>query len=424
MKKFIAKILILGSILSSLVATPVQAERLWSSGAELCSATANVDWTTISVVTNISSGQRTGDCAWGLSPSAQSATARIQAVVAADADEVYARAYVYVNSMPAADECIFYLSDNTVGGEGCVLLQADGDVGLWQNGLTDNTWINISTGAWYRIELYNEFNGTGWAYTVRVDGVEAATQTVATPGTGGAIFIGIGTPTSPWTGTGSGTYDIYIDDISINDTTGSNQNSWAGAGALQYMWVDSDGSIQQGTRQGADSGSNFGQVDEVGTPNNATDYWRIETDNSPFDVGFESAASAGIDSYDTISVVQSGLRLASDTGTATYGWVQALTSNNWANTATGTAETSNTTTWFTHEDDVPRRPELTSYTDPATGSAWTTSGLDSIQQRVYVTDATPDMRVTQMFFIVDYVDGSPPAGGGGAAFPIIFIESD
>lgn len=71
-----------------------------------------------------------------------------------------------------------------------------------------------------------------------------------------------------FSGTSHHSYDIYLDDLAINTTAGSVNNSWCGNGGIILLVPNGAGDTTQLSRGGTDSGNNYGQVDDV--PNNGT----------------------------------------------------------------------------------------------------------------------------------------------------------
>lgn len=72
-------------------------------------------------------------------------------------------------------------------------------------------------------------------------------------------------------GGGNSASFLAFDDLRVNDTSGSVNNSWPGDESILLIKPTAAGDSTQFTRGGADSGNNYGQVDEL-PPNGLTDY--------------------------------------------------------------------------------------------------------------------------------------------------------
>lgn len=68
----------------------------------------------------------------------------------------------------------------------------------------------------------------------------------------------------------SGTFKAF-DDLRVNDTSGSLNNTWCGDESILMLTPNAAGDSAQFSRGGADSGTNYTQVDEL-PPNALTDY--------------------------------------------------------------------------------------------------------------------------------------------------------
>jgi hypothetical protein len=166
-----------------------------------------------------------------------------------------------------------------------------------------------------------------------------------------------------------------------------------------------------GSRGGADSGTDYGQVDEV-TPNDATDYYILDADNDILDVGVENSSVAGIGASDAITLVQVGTRDTNGGGT-TSNRNARLKSQASGTVLSGPNNSLNSSTWWTNArtstNGVAPYP-ITSYVDPQAGGAWTPALLDAMQVGIRASDATPDIWVSTLWALVEYV----PAVGGGS----------
>ena len=378
--------------------------RLWSCGFELQSTTSGVEWDTTTGSPSISTTtKRSGAAALRCNPSAATAFIRHQYSSGEPTADFYIRFYLYIATAPASLSKILFLYDTSwFDNVASIRINSDRTLELWDdhNNVqlgSDSSALNI--GQWYRIELFVDGNGSGNcdALTARIDGAQFATGTIS-----GIVSqpnrLDIGAVSSQ-------TSDLYFDDIAINDSTGSNQNSWPGEGKIVHLYPNAAGDNAMGNSGPTTGQTAYTMVDEKPTPNDATDYWELINNNDILDVSCEASSTAGIGSSDTITLVQVGIRHRAET--ASSGSLKPrIKSQSGGTVASGTTFTHNDTTWRTNGDAAPRNYKLTSYTDPQAGGSWTPSLLDTMQIGVTAPDATPDMWVTSLWALVEYVPAS------------------
>ncbi len=154
---------------------------------------------------------------------------------------------------------------------------------------------------WYCFEIHMVIHATFGVIQVKQDGstIIDLTGTEETPlntagGTGGISAVslggGIGNPAGYYQGHG------YFDDIAINDTTGTTNNSWPGRGGIYPMIPSGAGALTQFT---PDSGDNHARVSDV-PPDDDTSY----VESAVLDTS-DLYATAGVTPTDgTVSAVQ------------------------------------------------------------------------------------------------------------------------
>jgi len=261
------------------------------------------------------------------------------------------------------------------------------DIGIVQVG-GDSAILALDT--WYWINL-TFINGTA-VLTAKIDGASFASG----PITAGGIEVldhGIGISTAA-------TGEFWYDDHVFNDQTGANETGEPGDQKIIICKPNAAGDSANGSRGGADSGSDFGQLDED-PPNDATDYYILDIANDRIEVNCE-AASLFIGANDTVKAVQPVVRHRAESA-ALMSYAATIKSQALGTRQTGNTITHNDATWKTNGDVLPRLPSLTSYTDPQGGGAWTTALLDTAQPGVIAIDATPDVWITSLAFLVAYV---------------------
>lgn len=401
---------------------PADAARLWSSGCELQgdspgNATDGMeflfaDGTSADSTQIIASTKRSGlsSCA-AIRSTTGWASFYNEFLVTALPGPFYLRFYLYISAMPAEDaEIAVY--ENADDNRSALILNSDGTLDIRSSDdstVLDSDTTVLSTGTWYRIEYKYDDNST---VQVRLDGSEILSAT-ADGANVQAIRFGL-CATGLVAGVACGgdfltTGTLYFDDIAINDSTGGSQNSWPGAGSVVHMQPDG-----AGDNSGCTAGS-YASVDEV-SPDDASTICTLTTDGGGdiLDTTAESSSNAGIDSYDTVTLVQVGVREAA-ASTASESWRARVKSASGGTTSSGAITSHDDVTYRSNGADyglIAQNYTLTSYTDPTTGIAWTPTGtnsLDSMQIGITSTDASPDINLSTLWALVEYVDGSPPA---------------
>jgi len=364
--------------------------RIWSSGFELQSVTSGVEWDTTTGSPAIDTTiKRSGTASLLINAASESLAHRFRADAAT---KYFIRFYLYITSLPAFTVTIcdsgdgFYMPiDMRLTSGGVLQMFDDEDIQIG----SDSPALSIST--WYRIEISYDDSNVNNLVTARIDGVDFVTDEIGPDvANGGVARFGTLNAVAA---------TFYIDDIAINDTSGSYQNSWPGAGSIVHMHPNAAGDA-------AATAGIFADIDEV-TPDDATSYIEVDT-AIPANYNFESSADRGIGALDTITLVQAGTRQRPETA-ASAAWTPQIKSQSGGTTESGTSTTHNDTTWKTNGDVLPRVYKLTSYVDPQAGGAWTPALLDTMIVGVNVTDATPDLWFSTIWVLVEHVPAAPPA---------------
>lgn len=384
--------------------------RLWSCGFELQSATSGVEWdTTTGAPTIDNTTVRSGLASLRCNPAAT--TAYIQHTFQADTvNTTYHRFYLNLATAPAATIKVWqYLdSGNSVGfslniTNGRVLQMVNDAAGVTV--LASSSALNASQ--WHRVEVKIVDSATTIAQMeLLVNGAVVSSQTGLTGlNGGGRIRIGACTGTS--------SPNLYLDDLAINDTSGSLQTLYPGDGKITHMQIDTSGDSTQWQDQAsaAQGTASFLNVDEV-SPDDATTYNK-RTTNTPAttpidDWATENALSAGIKPADTITLIQVGVRAGAISATATARSIKTRVKSAPGGSVTASATTAvNVNGWTTHKASSPKIPQLTSYTDPTTGAPWQATGTNSLDnmQIGYQADVSSanEIRISALWALVEYV---------------------
>ena len=104
--------------------------------------------------------------------------------------------------------------------------------------LTNVGQITLLASNWHRMEVYFKADATTGAYEVKMDGVSILSDTGLNTGTSGINSI-------KFYQEDDDAATVKYDDIAINDTTGSVNNSWCGAGTIVALKPNGAGNYSQ-----------------------------------------------------------------------------------------------------------------------------------------------------------------------------------
>ncbi len=220
------------------------------------------------------------------------------------------RAYLNFTNLPGATVAVLRFSQHY-----SARVTSAGKVQFWDDttGLQvgSDSAATLSTGTWYRFEIQIVCGATTFTSAeLRLDGTTVASDgATAHVWASGQFRVG-------WLVTGAGTNKVlYIDDVAINDDTGSSQTSWCGDGKVVLLVPISDNARDAKWTGGAGgttnlwdavnntppaglvsaSATNTSQIEHAGTAAGTTD---------KYDANLTTYTTAGIASGDTINLVQ------------------------------------------------------------------------------------------------------------------------
>lgn len=334
----------------------------------------------------------------------------------------YLRFYIYVSSSPSESTVAALLS-----GTGAIVAEVtiSGNVLTLYNQAGSHTVLSsnaITTNEWHRVEVvYDTSLGAGLGIIqMAVDGGDLGGTTTASQTTGTkTLRLGGNLNVTESSGT------WYFDDIALNDPTGTAQSNLPGEGRVVHLWPNGDGDADTActrssgstTPTGTDRGSNYlqlGATYDKPSPNDATDFLLLTANNSEVLVDCEASSVPGIATTDKIKLVQVGGRIAAASGTATN-WIPEIESQAAGTKSTGATTVVNTTSFSTHDDTATTAQyKLTSYADPQGGGPWTPALLDTMQIGSLGTDGNPDMLITALWALIEYVNPVLVAAGSVA----------
>ncbi|MCX5285677.1 hypothetical protein [Streptomyces sp. NBC_00198] len=384
--------------------------RMWTCGFELQSTSAEFGVNSGAVVTGSPSisttVHRAGTASLRSNPTAATAFVEHQLTSGVVMRTMH-RLYLRVDTLPDTATNVYGIGQSGYF-PGLLRLQTDGTLVL-RDGFTETTLTGTSAplnlGQWYRIELdYTDVDNGGViasgisAFRGYLDGALFA-DTLCSNITGfSRIRMGVQL---------AATTDIYIDDVAVNDTSGSAQTGLPGPGSVVHLRPDSAGDNNLwATAVGgtAGTGNNWGRTSER-PPDDATTYNQTSVSGTTTidDYNVESSTTGGIAAGDAITLVQVGGRVASSATTAAS--IVYRVKGQAAGTVleSGSVSVANTS-WSVHSGVSPRPYQLTAYTNPQTGAPWSPATLETMQVGVRGdVSQTTVRRVSTLWALVDFV---------------------
>ncbi len=267
------------------------------------------------------------------------------------------------------------------GGPGvAVTIQCDGSGNITLLGTTTSSIVaTISTDTWYRADLRATPNATSG---LSIDGGTEQTVTANAVTDMDVLVLGRSLASGP-------AYDAYFDDVLIDDT------AFPGEGEVRTLRPDGDGTY---TAWGDGTGTTFAEVDDD-APGHDSDTTYIKalatSDNTARTFSLTSTATAGVSGAITAAKLVGVCRTEDVTGTSGVG---IRIRNGSTDVNTGTREW--TTTYVGYG--------LIQATDPNTGAAWTTGGLDTAEGGCWAGTIAQAQRATAFWLMVWASGSSPP----------------
>lgn len=378
--------------------------RLWQSGAELNSTTKEGTIASGSVSID-STTKRTGSYSYKTNAAATIANFRYQWSVSNISQSMFYRIYFYISVLPNNEDVIFWCDRTQTDGVIGIYLETNGVLRLYNEAPVTPVQIGsdssaLNTAQWYRLEL--KVDNTTNASTVvnaYIDGVSFASGTVDTSNHGGQAIFG-------WGSRNSLTATYYIDDVGVNDTSGSSQTGLLGAGQIVHLQPNAAGDNNAFTvNVGGTAGqaNNYTRVQEV-TPDDATSY-NADLIVNNLDDFKQTATPSSIASGDTINVVMVGVRFAGAlaAGDATFKVRMKKASAGTVSTSGGITPSS--TSWKTNQVVVPTNNyPLVLYQDPDAVN-WTKATLDTSQIGYGIS--TGNTNAAQISTVWTSIDSTP-----------------
>lgn len=366
--------------------------RLYQSGFELNSTTASVEYLgnngTQSIVTTT---LLSGSYASLHNPSGATSNRLYTFAATAQTALYYVREYIYITTAPSSQVDILKFVNSSAQNKISIRLNTNRTLQAYNE--EDSATIGSASSAlslnrWYRLELKVDTT-TLSATTVDalLDGSSFVSSTANLAAGINRIVIGSNVVTT--------TYSIFLDDIAINDSSGSFQNSWPGQGKIIHLRPNAAGDNTAWT--GA-----YTDVDEV-TPDDTTTKLSSNTLDQIEDMNIDSPSMMG--DQDTVNVVAVGVRYNGVGASLNASFVLRIKAS-----ASGTVEESSAiaptnATWVTNANAEPRNYTLVLYDLPgASTTAWTKNDLEQAQIGVRLSaTSTNAAQVSTLWASVDYV---------------------
>lgn len=395
--------------------------RVAMTGAEWQSVTAGVELNTVSGALQIDTTTKYGGSASYEVSGAIGAGAAIEgALPAVSLATLYAKLHIYIDSMTSspAEDIVCYWSFVTSGGVNIFSVQFYNDSGtLHMTGYINdfatnvlNTTTDVAFDQWMRIEVHFDTSPADGSevFTIRLNGsdVYSSSALTFTNKTVGLInfggFNGSG-------GSDSGTV-AYFDDIIVNNTSGSFNNTWVGDEKIVVA-------VPTGAGDNAATTGIYSYINEIPPSNTATSgstMIELDTTTAIGDYNMTDSSTLGIDSYDSIKAISVMARVREEAAGASNYTLRIKSASGGTVSASSSVDGGNATVRTNPSGTTAFGRMHISESDPTTGVAWTPTGtnsVDNMQVGAATTDGNPDIWVLTLAAMIGYVDGSPPPAG-------------
>lgn len=391
--------------------------RLTSLGAELQAVVSLMEYTA-GVVTQPgleTSIKRSGSAAWRIVNAAAVEGFRVAHTSAQGS--FFFRFYLYVVTLPSATRVI---GGARITGSLKISIRLTSAGALQLYNSEDSAQVGsdssaISTATWYRVELnYDSTTLASTSCEARLYAASDESSLLWNPS--GTIDLAA-TPTAfgCYTDVADANLDYIVDDLAINDTTTSFENTWCGEGEVICLRPNGAGDNTAWTRGGTDTGANWSQVNEA--PPDSAQYVESNTSGQIDDYEME-ATPAALESTDTINVVHVGVFAAVSDATGADPDIVLRIKSASGGTVEESASLDLNSVTYNGPAPLPTGSDncykLTLYDLPgASTSAWTKSTLDTMQAgiREAVTD-THFARIAALWVMVDHKPGAAASAAG------------
>lgn len=340
------------------------------------------------------------------------------------AADVYGRVYIRINTLPADGGTSAAIVDlmTTGGAAQCFSIQMYNNGTNYSMIVYYNGWAASMNGTfaldadtWYRLEFYYKTSGGAGAdqIVIKIDGTTIAD-------TGGVTLTNV--PAYFQVGVYNGnaaaiTSGVNFDDIAINTTAGTVNNSWCGDGKIVIA-------VPSAAGDNAPTAGTYASVNEIPASNTTTVTTAridLDTNTTIADFNVTDSATLGIGSTDTINAVSTLIRIREEVAGTTSYKIRVKSASGGTVSETAAADAGNATIRTNPAAATAFARPLISETDPTTGVAWTPTGTNSIDNmQIGVANlAATHIWVLSMCAMIDYTPGDiiPPVVTNGGFFP-------
>lgn len=314
----------------------------------------------------------------------------------------FAKTDFYSEGTPPVNTLILMIADSTGSQIAAIRYKTNGDIALLDNGLTERATTTLTASAWHTIELKLDNTPASGSRIVegRLDGSSFGSYSSSTAGTASRLYIG----TNLNNGAGYTTSNsYYFDNIALNDDTGSFQNSWVGEELLAFNTVT-------GAGDNTGMSGSYANVDDI-PPNDATDYISSATLNATSDFVL---GNMGLSSTDTINVVSMAFRAIGTNATSSLNAIVVgrIKASSGGTVEEGAAFQGNNSVWVTTGVGAIGSRFVLYDLPGASTTAWSASDLDGSHAQVGIRVSTGNIsatRVTSIWVYVGYTPGASTA---------------
>lgn len=292
---------------------------------------------------------------------------------------LYHAFYFYYSTKPAVNsEEIFVARDTAAGNKFGVRLNSTGTLSAYDKTLTNllSTGATVlNSGTWYLLEI-KVGTGAAAAWEVKINGVSeiSGTGDLGTTNNGDVRF-------GKTTNRNSQSVDFYFDNCATDNA------AYPGAGVVAVLLPNGDGTFTSGTGTYAD-------VDEIPNDGDSTTIAPALGVGNARSVTLQDCATVGISgTIQAAKITAYNKRSGASNGSLKLRYYIGGTSYDTAGVAVGSTY------------------QLYSYlleTNPSTGAAWTSAGIDGAEIGVVCNNASFGFQCTQLLLMVRY---RPSSGG-------------
>lgn len=388
----------------------------WPFGAEIQTTATGFEFDTVVGTIAISaSAARSGDRGLRCTVPALPATGSYveYSINAVASGHLYIVFCTQIQTAPASLTKIFEFAYNfpSYTARVSIRMNNSGTLELWrEDGTPAQIGSDSSAISGFNSIICLDLDITNITAALYLNGTQVASGSYGATGTGGTFRVGVLEAVQS---------ELDFDDVLAWDSAGSYVNTLAPyyrtGVRIVYGYPTGNGDTQNGARGGADSGTNYGQVDE-NPPNDITDYWRMNVDEDIFEVKDQVYGPVYCQAYNAEpAAVCVGLRNKTTVSGRVSETQPRIKSQSAGTVVTGTSIFTASLSWLTNGGGF-KEYLLISYTDPQNGGAWNRGLLSTAQfgvryNQIVAADGTDVSTLWLMMVLVPRSIGVMKSGG-------------